>query len=159
MQPVAVTGSPLQAAFEPLAVPGEFVDAFAHVPGAEGVELLSALVLDSPPHPVSVYPQDPDLLPGQLEFRAQHRSGAASASGRGNGGVLALLRALDALADTSGAGKPCGDADGTGDRSVSDLLALLFQDGECGQGSLAFVDVVTPGCAIICWRRLHNRLC
>ncbi|GDY69100.1 hypothetical protein SAV14893_084930 [Streptomyces avermitilis] len=54
--------------------------------------------------------------------------------------MLALLRGFDVLADAFSVGEPCGDAGGAGDRGVSDLFALLFQGGERGQGSLAFVE-------------------
>ncbi|GAA5707578.1 hypothetical protein Save01_08447 [Streptomyces avermitilis] len=42
-EPVVVVGGLLEAVFEPLVVPGEFVDAFGQVPGVEGVELLPKL--------------------------------------------------------------------------------------------------------------------
>ncbi|MFI9446402.1 MULTISPECIES: hypothetical protein [Streptomyces] len=40
---MVVVGGLLEAVFEPLVVPGEFVDAFGQVPGVEGVELLPKL--------------------------------------------------------------------------------------------------------------------
>jgi hypothetical protein len=43
---VVVVGVLLEAVFESLVGPGEFVDAFSQAPGVEGVELLSELLLD-----------------------------------------------------------------------------------------------------------------
>ncbi|GAA1195991.1 hypothetical protein GCM10009654_61200 [Streptomyces hebeiensis] len=118
----------------------ELVDAFGQVPGVEGVELLSKLVLDGLPHPVPVFPQGPDLLPGEFEFCAQRCCGAPGTRERGDGGLPTLLCGFDVLADAFGVGEPCRDAGGAGDRGVGDLLALPFQCGDCGQGSLAFVE-------------------
>ncbi|MFF4038448.1 hypothetical protein [Streptomyces sp. NPDC001816] len=50
---VFVGGLP-ELVFEPMVVPGEFVDALGQVRVAEGIELLSELVPDGLPHPFSV---------------------------------------------------------------------------------------------------------
>ncbi|WP_327188341.1 hypothetical protein [Streptomyces xinghaiensis] len=90
MELVVVLGGLLEAAFESLVGPCEFVDAFGQVPGAEGVELLSELVLDGLPHPVPVVPRVPDLLPGEFAFCAQRCCGAPGTCGRGDGGLPTL---------------------------------------------------------------------
>ena len=67
------------------------------------------------------------------------RSGCPRA---GAGGLMALLSGFNVLADVFGIGEPGGDADCSSDRGVSDLLALLFQGGERGEETLAFVEAV-----------------